>query len=171
MEGAGSKRSYIHRKKYLNDCVTHIKGVLEFIRLVRRDPGGPEDSQRQALVHAQSVEALCWSPHSHLSADSYQKIMAAKTQELCQIILLKSFNFPQFCRLAAIFPECNRPPRPVLPMPIIPQRPAPDAARDDDFPSPFEEINIEFPTLESQPNPFMAADDGQLNLGGLESPF
>jgi hypothetical protein len=181
MSGPGNKRGYIQRKKYLKDCAAHINSVLEFIRLVCRDPGGPEHSQRQALAHAQSIEAFCWSPHSHLSAENYQKIMAAKTQELCHTILIKSlpsFDFPQLCRLAAIISDSSRVRRPVLPMPIIPHLPAPEVAREEDLPAPFEGLNIESPALEleSQPSPFLGLDEGLLarfdhELDGLELPF
>jgi hypothetical protein len=136
------KRSYIHRKKYLNDCVNHIKGVLEFIRVSRGDAGSPEELCRQALVHAQSIEAVCWSPHSHLSAEGHQKIMAAKTHELCQTILpraVPSFDFPQFFRLATAVQECARLPRPSLPMPIIAQRPPPVHEA-----SPFDMPDLDF---------------------------
>jgi hypothetical protein len=160
------KRSYIHRKKYLNDCVNHIKGVLEFIRLGRQDPGTAEDSHRQAVVHAQSIEAVCWSPHSHLSAESYQKIMVAKTHELCHMILLRSIpslDFPQFYRLATTVPECARFRRPSVPMPIIAHKPPPVHE-----PSPFDTVSIDLPALDFGPQPAQFFGENGLDLGWAE---
>jgi hypothetical protein len=160
------KRSYIHRKKYLNDTVNHIKSVLEFIHLSRQDPGTPEDSHRQALAHAQSIEAVCWSPHSHLSAETYQKIMAAKTHELCQTILfrsLPSLDFSQFCRLSTMLPERARLPRPSVPIPIIIQKAPPvhDA-------SPFDTMSIDLPVLDLGPQPAQLFGENCLDLGFAE---
>jgi hypothetical protein len=160
------KRSYIHRKKYLNDCVAHIKSVLEFIRLSRGDPGTPEDSHRQAVVHAQSIEAVCWSPHLHLSSENYQKIMAAKTHELCQTIFLRSvpsLDSPQFSRLAASVPESAKLPRPSVPMPIIADRPPP--AHDV---SPFDAASIDLPALDFGRPPAQLFGENGLDLGLAE---
>jgi hypothetical protein len=117
----GTKRSYIHRKKYLNESVAQIKVVLEFIRLARKDPGSPESSHKVALEHAQSIEAVCWSPHSRLTADVYQRIMAAKTQELCRMLLRNALPTIDLAQLSRIDPRLAEDPAPPpLPVPVFP---------------------------------------------------
>lgn len=137
-DAKNNKRNYIRRKKYLTDCISQIKATLEFISLVRGEKVNPSDSQKQASDHAKAIEAVCWSPHSRLSADGYQKLMAAKTQELCRTILKKllpTFDMSQFQKLstlvppdrtkvgqsAGLLPERAKTPQPSLPVPIIPQ--------------------------------------------------
>jgi hypothetical protein len=60
------------------------------VRAIRREPGSPDDLQRSAIAHAELIAAACYSPHLHVSADSYQRLMAAKTQEVCVAILRSS---------------------------------------------------------------------------------
>ena len=128
-----SKRNYIRRKKYLNDCIAKIKATFDFIRIMRREKVAPGESERFAMGHAQAIEAVCWSPHSHLSAESYQKLMAAKTQELCRTLLKKSLpalDMTQLQRLSTtLVPDRPHTPQPSLPMPILLQNPAPRQAR------------------------------------------
>ena len=139
MNDAKNKRNYIRRKKYLQDCISQIKATLEFIHLARGETVNPNELQKQAMDHAKAIEAVCWSPHSRLSAESYQKLMSAKTQELCRTIikkLLPSFDLSQLQKLSstltlperpktppppALIPERAKTPQPSLPVPIIPQ--------------------------------------------------
>lgn len=119
-----NKRNYIRRKKFLNESMSEIKATLEFIRFARGEKVGTGDSQREAMLHAQAIEAVCWSPHSRLSSDSYQKLMAAKTHELCGTILKKSLpslDMTQLQKLSSmLLPERAKTPQPTLPIPIIP---------------------------------------------------
>jgi hypothetical protein len=128
------KRSYIPRKKYLNDSIVQIKSTLEFIRLTRKDSGSAEQSHKAAVAHAQSIEAVCWSPHSRLSADGYQRIMAAKTQELCWTLLRTAITSLDLAQLQRLGPQLLEPvvaPPRVIPHPILPMAPVP---RDDAWP-------------------------------------
>jgi hypothetical protein len=127
---AAAKRSYIPRKKYLNESIVQIKSTLEFIRLTRKDSGSPEQSHRAAVGPAQSIEAVCWSPHSRLSAEGYQRIMAAKTQELCWTLLrgaITSLDLAQFQRLGPRLLEPVVVPPRAIPHPILPSVPREDA--------------------------------------------
>jgi hypothetical protein len=113
-----SKRSYIHRKKYLKECITQVKAVLEVVRLVRQEPGDPSDSHRQAVAHAESIEAACWSPHSGISAEGYHRIMSAKTQELCYAILRSALPKGGFSQLQQLIAHGGLV-RQRLPVPIL----------------------------------------------------
>jgi hypothetical protein len=118
MMSSGKKRCYVHHKKFLNESLTQIKNTLEFIRVIRKDPGSPEESQRKALAHAQSIEAVCWSPHSHISTDIYQRIMAAKTQELCCMLLRNALFTVDVTQLCHFDPRVAR--QPVQPPLLVP---------------------------------------------------
>jgi hypothetical protein len=125
---ATSKRSYIHRKKYLNESITQIKSTLEFIHLARNDSASPEESHKAALAHAQSIEAVCWSPHSHLTAEDYQRIMAAKTQELCWTLIrtaILSLDREQLQRLGPRLLEPAAAPPRAIPLPVFSVAPGP----------------------------------------------
>jgi hypothetical protein len=155
------KRSYIHRKRYLNDSVHQIKAVLDFIRLVRREPASPEDSHRQALAHAQSIEAVCWRPHSRLPADVYQRMMSAKTQEVCRTILRTSLPSFDFSQLQGMLGRTKNT-APQLPLPILNELSWSDRV---------EPRGIEFPALENI-TPDIAPydiDSGPISVFGEET--
>jgi hypothetical protein len=116
-----NKRNYIHRKKYLMDCVTQIKATLDFIRAVHGDKPGA-DTEKQALDHAQAIEAVCWSPRARLSAESYQQLMTTKTYEVCRVILKKSLGTIELAHGPKLTP-CPPEPTPIadskFPIPMI----------------------------------------------------
>jgi hypothetical protein len=119
-----NKRNYIRRKKYLANCVAQIKAILDFVRLVRGEKLPPMDTQKEAMAHAQAIEAVCWCPHSRLSADNYEKLMAAKTLELCRTLLKKwlpALDLAQLQKMTArLSPERLKSPQSVLPVPVFP---------------------------------------------------
>lgn len=121
----GKKRNYIRRKKYLKDCMTEIKVTLDFIRAFRREKPSPSDA-KLAKTHAEEIEAVCWSPHSGLSSEDYQKLMSAKTRELCVTILKKALPSLDWSQLQKqlsnmiYFPDRPRTPQPTIPAPICP---------------------------------------------------
>lgn len=84
------RRNYIQRKKCLNNSVNQIVNVLNFIQVLQKDSVSPIEKQKVAYAHAQKIEAACWSPHSKLTPESYEKLISAKTAELCRVILKKS---------------------------------------------------------------------------------
>lgn len=84
------RRNYIQRKKCLNNSVNQIVNVLNIIQILQKDTGSPIEKQKVAYEHAQKIEAACWSPHSKLTPESYEKLISAKTQELCRVIFKKS---------------------------------------------------------------------------------
>lgn len=195
-----NKRNYIRRKKYLTDCISQIKTTVEFIQLARGERPNSAESEKQAIAHAQSIEAHCWSPHSHLSAESYQQLMSAKTQELCRTILKKTIPTLTIVQLqtllTAILPGRARTPQPVLPVPIIapPAEPA-QQSMDTDFLYGQEWLSTKFVAsfdqkLEEQSSivhdlgqsPFLSLDDdlipnNEINAGGaglmefMDAPF
>ena len=82
-----TRRSYICRKKYMNNSSERIKKTLEFIKSKGKLKLSEQELQKEAEKHARSIEATCWSPHMHLSSYDYQHITDAKTRELCQALL------------------------------------------------------------------------------------
>jgi hypothetical protein len=126
MSSPPPKRNYICRKKYLNESVKEIKEVLEFIRLSGKDSGSPESSEQTALVYAKSIEAFCWLPHSHISPVDYQKIMKAKTQELCRMLLHNTLPTVDFGQLRHLDPQSEKSQKSgKLPLPIFSKQPNP----------------------------------------------
>ncbi|KAH0794498.1 hypothetical protein GPJ56_001523 [Histomonas meleagridis] len=128
MDGTkNNKRNYIRRKKYLNDCINQVKATLEFVDIARGEKVNVAENQRLALAHAQAIEAVCWSPHSRLSSDCYQRLMNAKTNELCRTIIKKSLpvDFTQLQKIVPLVPERSQTPQPSLPVPIIVPQSAP----------------------------------------------
>lgn len=134
MSETKNKRNYIRRKKYLNDCVAQIKTTLEFIHLAHGEPGNQAESQKLAVAHAQAIEAACWSPHSRLSAEGYQKLMMAKTQELCRAIIKKSLPNLDLAQITKLH-FSGRPSTPQTPIPkpvVAPIKKTPHISMDDD---------------------------------------
>jgi hypothetical protein len=118
---SGNKRNYIRRKKFLMDCCSQLKATLDFVRVARGDKD-PGDSAKEALAHAQAIEAVCWSPRARLSAENYCQLMASKTQELCSAILRKSLpslDLGQIQNFGMLRPEIPKAALPRFPIPII----------------------------------------------------
>jgi uncharacterized protein YnzC (UPF0291/DUF896 family) len=157
------RRSYVHRKKYLKDCVTQVKAALEVVRIVRQEPGLPDDSHKQAVAHAESIEAACWSPNSGISPEGYRRMMAAKTQELCCAILRNALPRNDFCQLLQLLTRGTNLSvlaRPRLPVPIIPN----DSVEGSPIPEPAA---LEFPALDIERGSVTRFEDG----GGLDLAF
>ncbi|KAH0789584.1 hypothetical protein GPJ56_006550 [Histomonas meleagridis] len=90
--------------------------------MVRGTTISPQDCQNQAENHAQTIEAVCWSPHSKISALDYQKLMNAKTQELCWTLLKKSlppFKIQQIQKMVIPQIQEKSPTPSSFPIPII----------------------------------------------------
>ena len=83
------KRNYIKRKKFLNDNIERIKKTLIFVKMMTNIPINDQEIDKKALLHAQSIEAACWSPHQKLTAKEYEEISAFKANELCHAITKK----------------------------------------------------------------------------------
>lgn len=96
------KRNYICRKKYLHDCALHIKAAIDFMSIVKGNKIDNEESQKQATLYAQQIEAVCWSPRSQMSAENYQKLMQTKTREITCTILKKTLPFLDINQLQKI---------------------------------------------------------------------
>ncbi|OHT02860.1 hypothetical protein TRFO_06897 [Tritrichomonas foetus] len=169
-----NKRNYIRRKKYLNDCISRIQATLEFVHLAKGEKMDPADSQKQAMANAQAIEAACWSPYTKLSADSYQKLMMTKTQELCRTIIKKSLlsvDLSQLQKLtAALLNERSHTPQPTLPVPMIPQSDKKDIQSREEgeyiLPDCFDKIefcpfvpSFEKTSEDLSESPFLAFDD------------
>jgi hypothetical protein len=170
--GQGNKRPYIHRKRYLKDCILQIKTALEFVRLVRQDPGCDDDSYNTAVAHGQSIEAVCWSPHSRMSPERYQQILIAKTQELCCTIIRKalpSFDFSQLQRIIPHPPDRRHVPHPTL---VVPKLPMPKL-RGEETPlmsiSSLDGVDADFPGFAIEPLPFMEFGDWKTGEPPFES--
>jgi hypothetical protein len=152
----GGRRCYVHRKKYLKECITQVKAALEVVRIVRQEPGLPDDCHKLAVAHAESIEAACWSPNSGISPEGYRRMMAAKTQELCCAILRNALPRNDFCQLVQLLnrgSNLSALARPRLPVPIITNAsveawPIPDPAA------------FEFPALDIERGAVARFEDG-----------
>ena len=100
--GLNDKRNYIRRKKYLQDCTLQIKAAIDFITIIKGNKINNIDSEKQAVLYAQQIEAVCWSPRSQMSAESYQKLMQTKTREFTSTILKKALPFLDILQLQKI---------------------------------------------------------------------
>ena len=78
-----TKRNYIRRKKYLNDCYEKIHRTLLYIRTAGNFDFSEQHIKAQAMKYAQTIEATCWSPHLRLSAREYEELTNNKTKEDC----------------------------------------------------------------------------------------
>ena len=83
MNDLKNKRNYIRKKKFLNDSISQICNTLKLIKTSLNQNISDVEIQKEALIHAQAIEATCWSPHLRHTEESYQYIMATKTNELC----------------------------------------------------------------------------------------
>lgn len=108
-----------------------------------------------ATVHAQAIEAACWSPHSRLTAEDYQTLMNAKTRELCIALTKKAVQSFDFTHLIKM-PEFKAPERSVTPqVKVIPQPMVPRSAP------------VSFPILEDiQPE---EADTCEMNFSFVQT--
>jgi hypothetical protein len=100
-----NKRNYIRRKKYLDESTAQIRSTLEFIAAVVGDSPNRCEIHKKAVVHAQAIEAACWSPRPRPTAELYQKLMAAKTAELCRALAkraLPAFDIGQLLKFATV---------------------------------------------------------------------
>jgi hypothetical protein len=118
------KRNCIRRKKFLNDCACVIKGTLLFISVAHGEKPDHFACQRDAVAHAEAIDAACWSPRTHLSSDSYQRLMHLKTEELCQTLLKRAFSPDELSMLKTVSADV----RPVFPLPVVAQ-PSPNFTR------------------------------------------
>lgn len=123
MSSGTGKRNYVCRKKYLHDSILQIKATLEFISAVCGEKGTNSYFQSEATAHAKSIEADCWSPHSRLSAERYQRLMTSKTQELCRALIflaMPSVNLSNLQKqMFPVIPGRAKTPQPSLPIPVI----------------------------------------------------
>lgn len=90
MDKSKNKRNYVKRKKNLKDCVGKIRTTLDYVCKARGELMNQEDTERLAIMHAQAIEAACWTPNLGLTGEEYQLLMANKTLDLCYAILRKA---------------------------------------------------------------------------------
>jgi hypothetical protein len=113
-----SKRNYIRRKKYLDETTNQIKTTLEFIAIVGGETPNSSEIQKAALLHAQGIEAACWSPRPRPTAEAYQQLISVKTAELCRVLTkqaIPGFDFAQLSKLASLKLSLGRAPEAAFP--------------------------------------------------------
>lgn len=84
MEG---KRTYIRRKKCLNEIVSTIKSTLKYISDHNRKEIGPLQIDQLALQHSTAIEAACWFPKQHMTEKEYSNLLMGKAKLLCQALM------------------------------------------------------------------------------------
>ena len=91
-------RSYIRRKRCLNESINLIQNTLRTIAANQGQVIPEKELKYLSKHHAQSVEACCWTPRLKIGDEEYQQLTYSKTQELCSVLLRNSqqFNIQQF---------------------------------------------------------------------------
>jgi hypothetical protein len=107
MSVTSTKRNYIRRKKFLDKITSQIVTTLEFIAVAIGEFPDSSQIHKVAFAHAQGVEAACWSPRPRPTAEAYEKLISAKTAELCQALTRQAL--PRFIRPPAPRDSVSRP--------------------------------------------------------------
>ena len=82
-----NKRTYIRRKRCLNEIVTQIKSTLVYISTQNGQAPDIKEVEQIALKHSNDIEAACWFPKQHLTEKEYQNLLMGKAQLLCQALI------------------------------------------------------------------------------------
>jgi len=90
MEGNGSKRNYVKRKRSIKESTMQIASVLQVIVDKTGGFSSPEDIKKKASEYAQSIEASCWSRKAKYSDDEFQALTKEKTNELIKSLIYQS---------------------------------------------------------------------------------
>lgn len=85
-------RVYIRRKRCLKEAQKIIYDVLVSISTSHGDEINEKLLNKQALEHAISIEAACWSPKLHVTDAEFENLMISKAHELCKILLNSNSN-------------------------------------------------------------------------------
>jgi hypothetical protein len=80
-------RNYVKRKRHLNESVDLIKRTLECLASVRGEPMNSAEISRQALARALEIEAACWNSLRRPANEEYNRVMMAKTREVCMALI------------------------------------------------------------------------------------
>jgi hypothetical protein len=117
-----TKRNYIRRKKCLTDSTALVKFTLTFIHDTLRTNVSSDKLEGLAKQHASAIEAVCWDPRTHLTDNTYQKLMISKTRELCIALIWQYLPEPNAARIVSELRKLNLfPPsqEQTLPIPMI----------------------------------------------------
>jgi hypothetical protein len=85
-------RNYVKRKRYLNESIDLIKKTLECLASVRRENPNPAEISQQALSRALEIEATCWTTLPRPANEDYNRVMMAKTREVCVALITNAIG-------------------------------------------------------------------------------
>ena len=89
MEHEKPRRTYIRRKKALNESIKLIQNTLLKISLLSQQKMSDREVLSQAASFANSIEAQCWSPRLQMSDEEYRNIIMNKTEQICTTLWMK----------------------------------------------------------------------------------
>ena len=87
-----NKRTYIRRKRCLNEIFSAIKNTLAYISSQNGQDISVSEMNDIAKKHSHAIEAACWFPKQHITESEYQSLLMGKTKLLCQALI--SSNIP-----------------------------------------------------------------------------
>ena len=82
-----NKRTYIRRKRCLNEIISTIKNTLIYISNQNGQEPDLHELETLAQQHSSDIEAACWFPKQHLTETEYQNLLMGKAQLLCQALI------------------------------------------------------------------------------------
>jgi hypothetical protein len=145
---ARTPRSYVKRKRYLNESIELIKKTLECLASLRREPPNPADISAQATARALEIEATCWTTFNRPANDEYNRAMMAKTRQVCMALIETAIGTgPAAAHLQSLLAQMRPAPPPPRRMPFAPiAQSFPLATQPPDLPGNYEA----FPTFTNE---------------------
>lgn len=92
MEVGKPRRSYIRRKKCLNECMKIIQQTLRQLASLKHIQVSDLVLTEMARKYAEEVEAMCWSPRLHITNEEYQNMTREKTKHVCRVLLTREIK-------------------------------------------------------------------------------
>lgn len=89
MEHEKPKRTYIRRKKALNESIKLIQNTLSKISMLSSNKISEREILSNAASFANSIEAQCWSPRLQMTDDEYRQVIMNKTEQICTTLWMK----------------------------------------------------------------------------------
>lgn len=81
------KRTYIRRKRCLNEITATIRNALRYISERNNGEFTDEAIEQLAAHHSSAIEAACWFPKQHMTEGEYSNLLMGKAKLLCQALI------------------------------------------------------------------------------------
>ncbi|EAY04022.1 hypothetical protein TVAG_055080 [Trichomonas vaginalis G3] len=86
------KRTYIRRKRCLNEITATIRNALRYISERNNGELSDEAIEQLATQHSSSIEAACWFPKQHMTEGEYSNLLMGKAKQLCQALIQREVS-------------------------------------------------------------------------------